>query len=116
MRQHTFLARAAESPVALVPPRHVELAGNVQHLVQFLRRRLVRQRRRRSDPDLCFLAQASTGLQPRLAPEPSRVQRQPTRHGIHQGHLEVERGLVAGDPVLAEALQHRTDVLVLELD
>lgn len=51
-----------------------------------------------------------------VAPEPGRVQRQPPRHGIHQGHLEVERGLVTGDPVLAEALQHRTDVLVLELD
>jgi hypothetical protein len=51
-----------------------------------------------------------------LAPKPGRVQRQPPRHGIHQGHLEVERGLVAGDPVLAEPLQHRADVLVLELD
>ena len=56
MREHTFLARAAESPVALVPARHVELAGDVQHLVQFLRRRLVRQRRRRTDPDLRRLA------------------------------------------------------------
>lgn len=31
-------------------------------------------------------------MQPRLAPEPGRVQRQPPRHGIHQGHLEIERG------------------------
>lgn len=42
----------AEGPVAFVPARHVELAGDVQHLVQLLRRRLVRQRRRRSDPNL----------------------------------------------------------------
>ncbi|MGF6862149.1 hypothetical protein ABIE69_002730 [Rhodobacteraceae bacterium MBR-64] len=60
--------------------------------------------------------QASGGLQLRSAPEPGRVQRQPPRHGIHQGHLKIERGFVAGDPVLAEALQHRADVLVLELD
>lgn len=51
-----------------------------------------------------------------MAPEPGRVQRQPPRHGNHQGHLKIERGLVAGDPVLTEPLQHRTDVLVLELD
>jgi hypothetical protein len=96
--------------------RHVELSGDVQHLLQFLRRRLVRQRRRWPDPDLRRLAQASSGLQPRSTSEPGRVQRQPPRHGIHQGHLEVERGLVTGDPVLAEPLQHRADILVLELD
>ena len=75
MRQHAFLARAAEGPVALVPARNVEIAGDVQHLLQFLRRRLVRQRRRRPHPDLRRLAQPACWLQARLAPEPGRVQR-----------------------------------------
>jgi hypothetical protein len=51
-----------------------------------------------------------------LAAEPCRIQRQPTCHGVYQRHLEVEGGLVARDPVLAEPLEHRADVLVLELD
>jgi hypothetical protein len=56
MRQHALLARAAKGAVALVPARHVELAGDVQHLVKLLRGWLVRQRRRRPDPDLRRLA------------------------------------------------------------
>jgi len=38
------------------------------------------------------------------------------RAGIHQVHLEVERRLVAGGPVLAEPLQHHADLRVFELD
>jgi len=37
-------------------------------------------------------------------------------HRVDQGCLEIEGGLVAGDPVLTEALQHRADILMLELD
>jgi hypothetical protein len=33
MRENAFLASAAEGPVAFVPARHVELAGDVQHLL-----------------------------------------------------------------------------------
>jgi len=40
----------------------------------------------------------------------------PTRHYIDQRHLEIARGLVAGDPVLAEGPDNRADVLVLELN
>ena len=38
------------------------------------------------------------------------------RHGIHQGHLEIEGGLAAGGPVCAEALRNGADVLMLEID
>ena len=41
VRQHAFLARTAKGPVSLIPASYVELAGDVQHLLQFLRRRLV---------------------------------------------------------------------------
>ena len=116
MGQDTFFASAAESVIALVPARHVELPGDVQHLVQLLRRRLVGERGRRTDPDLRRLAHAGRGPHAWQAAEPVRMQLQPPHHHVDQRHLEIEGGLVAGDPVFAESLQNRADVLVLELD
>lgn len=48
--------------------------------------------------------------------QPGRIEREPAYHRIDQSHLQVDRGLVAGDPCFTEALQCRTDVLVFELD
>ena len=116
MRQDAFLTGTAEGAVSLVSRRDIEFAGDVQHLLQLLRRRLVRQRGRRPDPDRACLREASRRSGTRMAAEPCRVQRQPSRHGVHQCHLEMEGRLVARDPVLTQPLQHGTDVLVLELD
>src|SRR4051812_13657768 len=41
---------------------------------------------------------------------------QPARNGIDQRSLEIEGGLIAGDPVLSEPLEYCADVLVLVLD
>ena len=116
MRQHALVTRAAEGAIALVPTRHVEFPGDVQHLVQLPRWRLVGERGRRTDPDLRRLAHPGRRARSWQPAEPARVQVQPPRHRVDQRHLEIEGGLVAGNPVLAEPLQHRADVLVLELD
>jgi hypothetical protein len=40
---HALFAGTAKGPVAFIPTRHVKLSGDMQHLLQFLRRRLVRE-------------------------------------------------------------------------
>lgn len=106
----------AERAVPLVPASNVELAGNVQHLLQFLWRRLVRQFGRRANPDRCGFLKTVHRTRVRQPVELNGVQRQPSRHRIGQRHLEIECGLVAGYPVLAEPLENSADVLVFVLD
>ena len=47
---HKFLTQPAQSVVSLIPARDVEFARDVQYLIEFLRRRLIAQRRWGTDP------------------------------------------------------------------
>src|SRR5690606_9149502 len=116
MRQNALLAGAAEGAVALVPACHIELPSDVQHLLQLLRWRLVRQRRGWADPDRCGFFKTRRRARVWQTAEPRGVYCQPPYHRVDERHLEIECRLVAGDLVLAEPLQNRADVLVLELD
>ena len=73
VRKHTFLAGTAEGAIALVPACHVELPRDVQHLVELLRRRLVGERGRRTDPDLRRLVHAVRGPHAWQPAEPVRM-------------------------------------------
>ena len=115
MRQRAFFSGPAKRAVALITLRHIEFAGGGDGLLKFSRRRLVAERRGRSNPKLSCVAEAHRGPV-RNAGQPAGVEFQPTRDRILKRDLVIARGLVAGDPVLSEGPENRADVLVLELN
>ena len=116
MFQYELLTCPPQSPIALVSACDIEFTGDVQHLFELFRRRLVALRWWGANPKLSRFLKSHCDMPVSGGIQPGWVDVKPSHNGIHQRRLEVEGWLVANDPVFAEPLEHRANVLVLELD
>ena len=116
MGEHALFPGASKRSVLLGSCRHVEPVRDRLHLLEFVRWGMVPESRRELDDEFGCLLGVGWRIHVRRRRLELGMAVQPAGDGIGERHLDIECGQVAGDPALAESLQHRTDVPMLEFD